>query len=99
MTLPVVFRQQARREFDAAGEWYEKEHPGLGLEFLAEIDALLKRIAEHPHQFPALYRDVRKAVAKRFPYCVYFRQRDRRIVVLAVFHSARNPVEWQRRAG
>lgn len=43
MTLPVVFRQQARREFDAAGEWYEKEHPGLGLEFLAEIDALLKR--------------------------------------------------------
>lgn len=64
MTLPVVFRQQARREFDAAGEWYEKEHPGLGLEFLAEIDALLKRI-----------------------------------VVLAVFHSARNPVEWQQRTG
>lgn len=99
MTLPVVFRQQARREFDAAGEWYEKERPGLGLEFLVEIDALLKRVAEHPRQFPALYRDVRKAVARRFPYSVYFRERDRRIVVLAVFHSARNPVEWQRRAG
>jgi plasmid stabilization system protein ParE len=99
MTLPVVFRRQARREFDAAGEWYEKERPGLGLEFLAEIDSLLQRIAEQPQRFPVLYRDVRKAVARRFPYCVYFRERDQRIVVLAVFHSARNPLEWQRRIG
>ena len=33
----VVFRRQARREFDHAGDWYEKKRAGLGLEFLAEI--------------------------------------------------------------
>lgn len=99
MILPLVFRRQARLEFDAAGDWYEKERVGLGLEFLDAIDALLKRIAERPQQFPVVYRDVRKAVARRFPYCVYFRERDQRIVVLAVFHSARRPAEWQRRVG
>lgn len=94
----VIFRRQARREFDEAGDWYEQERAGLGLEFLAEIERLIHRIASNPEQFPILYRDVRKAVARRFPYCVYFRERNQRIVVLAVFHSARNPVVWQQRA-
>lgn len=93
----IVFRRQARLEFDEAGDWYEKERPGLGLEFLAEIHFLIQRIATTPEQFPMLYRDVRKAVARRFPYCIYFREREQKIIVLAVFHSARNPAVWQQR--
>ena len=87
----VVFRRQARREFDQAGDWYEKERAGLGLEFLAEIQLVIDRITSHPEQFPIVHRDVRKAVARRFPYCVYFHERERNIVVLAVFHGSRNP--------
>jgi plasmid stabilization system protein ParE len=95
---PVIFRKQARTEFDAAGDWYEKERPGLGSEFMAEIQLLIQRISTTPEQFPMLYRDIRKAVAHRFPYCIYFRERNQHIVVLAVFHSARNPAVWQQRA-
>lgn len=95
---PVAFRKQARRELDEAGDWYEKERAGLGMEFLSEIHLLTQRIANTPEQFPVLYRDVRKAVARRFPYCIYFRERNQHIVVLAVFHSARNPAVWQQRA-
>ena len=87
----VVFRRQARREFDQAAEWYEKERAGLGLDFLTEIQGVIDRITSHPEQFPIVHRDVRKAVARRFPYCVYFRERAGNIVVLAVFHGSRNP--------
>lgn len=38
---PIVFRRQARRELDEAGDWYEQERSGLGLEFFAEIERLL----------------------------------------------------------
>jgi len=93
----IVFRQQARRELDEAGDWYEQERSGLGLEFFAEIEHLLHRVTSNPAQFPASYRDTRKAVARRFPYCVYFRERNQRIVVVAVFHSARNPSAWKSR--
>lgn len=93
----IVFRKQARLEFDEAGDWYEKERPGLGVEFLAEVHLLIQRIATTPELFPILYRDVRKAVARRFPYCIYFRERDQKIIVLAVFHSARNPTVWKQR--
>ena len=68
MTLPVIFRRQARREFDEAGDWYEKERAGLGLEFLGEIGRLLSHVAVAPHQFPITHRDVHKAVAQRFPW-------------------------------
>ncbi len=98
MTLPFSFRRLARRELDEAGDWYEQERPGLGLEFFGEIERLLSLIAAEPQQFPVVYRDLRKAVARRFPYCIYFREKPRRIVVLAVFHSARNPAIWQQRA-
>jgi hypothetical protein len=30
MTLPVVFRRAARREFDEAALWYEERRAGLG---------------------------------------------------------------------
>ncbi|CAG1002156.1 hypothetical protein MTYP_02982 [Methylophilaceae bacterium] len=93
----IVFRHQARRELDEAGDWYEQERIGLGLEFFAEIERLLNRVTSNPEQFPILYRGTRKAVARRFPYCVYFRERNQHIVVLAVFHSARNPEAWKSR--
>ncbi|NOU01799.1 MAG: type II toxin-antitoxin system RelE/ParE family toxin [Gallionella sp.] len=93
----IVFRHQARSELDKAGDWYERELAGLGLEFFAEINRLLQHIANNPEQFPVLYRGTRKAVARRFPYCVYFRERNHRIVVVAVFHSARNPAVWKSR--
>jgi len=36
---PVIFRRQARTEFDEAGDWYEKERPGLGMEFQASSNS------------------------------------------------------------
>lgn len=41
---------------------------------------------------------MRQVVFRRFPYRIYFRERNQRIVVLAVFHSARNPAVWQQRS-
>ena len=38
MTLAVVFRRAARREFDEAALWYEARRPGLGNEFVEEIN-------------------------------------------------------------
>lgn len=93
----IVFRKQAKAEFEDAGDWYERERSGLGIEFMVEIDGALARITANPQQFPYAHRDIRKAVVRRFPYCVYFRVREERIVVLAVFHTAREPAGWKHR--
>lgn len=98
MTLEVVFRRVARRELDEAALWYEERRRGFGIQFVSEIDRAVDLAAENPQRFPVMYRNIRCARARRFPYSVFFRVESRRIVVLSVFHARRDPNIWQQRA-
>ena len=97
MTLAVVFRHAARREFDEAALWYEARQPGLGVQFVLEINRAVYLAVENPERFPLMHRDIRCVRARRFPYSVFFRTESRRIVVLSVFHARRDPGVWRQR--
>lgn len=97
MTLVVVFRHVARREFDEAALWYEARQPGLGVQFVSEINRAVYLAVENPERFPLMHRDIRCVRARRFPYSVFFRTESRRIVVLSVFHARRDPGVWRQR--
>lgn len=97
MSLPVVIRPAARAEFDEAADWYEGQQPGLGADFVAEVQQVLDAIAAHPERFAIAAGDVREAAVSRFPYCVYYRVRADRVAVIAVFHTSRDPAIWQGR--
>lgn len=64
---------------------------------MAEIDRCVSQAAEQPLQYAIVHQDIRRAVVRNFPDNVYFRLEPQRIVVLAVFHSRRNPDVWQGR--
>ena len=97
MSLPVTFHRATSAEFIEASAWYEGKRLGLALEFMAEIDRCVSLASEHPLQFTVVREDIRRVVANRFPYSVYFRAEKHRIVVLAVFHGNRDPAIWQAR--
>lgn len=98
MTLKVVFRRAARAEFDGAAMWYEERRPGLGMQFMSEIDRAVNLAAGNPERFPIKHGDIRCVQARRFPYSVFYRVEAHQIVVLAVFHARRDPLIWQTRA-
>ena len=98
MSLHVYFHRAASTEFVEASAWYETKRVGLALEFMAEIDRCVALAFEHPLQYAVVREDIRRVVANRFPYSVYFRSEQHRIVVLAVFHGSRDPVICQARA-
>ena len=58
MTLRPSFRKAARLEYDEAATWYESQRPGLGLEFVSEIDTALAQACEMPQRFPLMLADV-----------------------------------------
>ena len=97
MTLTVTFRRAARIELLAAAARYEIRRPNLGAQFIAEIERCVALAAEQPHAYAVVRKDIRRVTARRFPYSIYFRAEQHRIVVLAVFHGNRNPDVWQRR--
>ena len=98
MSLPIAFHRAASAEFIEASTWYEGKRLGLGLEFIAEVDRCVSLASKNPLQLAVVREDIRRVVANRFPYSVYFRAEPHRIVVLAVFHGNRNPAIWQARA-
>ncbi len=97
MSLSIAFHRAASAEFIEASVWYESKRFGLAIEFMAEIDRCVSLAAEHPQQFTIVREDIRRVVANHFPYSIYFRPEKHRIVVLAVFHSSRDPAIWQAR--
>ena len=73
MSLAVTFHRAASAEFIEAGAWYEAKRVGLALEFIDEIDRCVSLASKHPLQFAVVREDIRRVVANRFPYSVYFR--------------------------
>jgi plasmid stabilization system protein ParE len=57
------------------------------------------RIQDNPRQFPIIDESVRRALARRFPYGVYFTLGESSAVVLAVLHLHRRPSAWKKRSG
>ncbi len=80
-----------------AAAWYELRQANLGVEFIAEIDRCVAIVAEQPLLFAVAHNGIRRVVAERFPYSIYYRVELSRIVVLAIFHTSRNPTIWQQR--
>jgi plasmid stabilization system protein ParE len=97
MSLPIKFHRAARAEFLEASAWYETKRHGLVLDFIAEIDRCLARVSENPFQYAFVRDDIRRIVVNRFPYNIYFRVEQHRIVVMAIFHASRDPGIWQAR--
>lgn len=95
--LPVIFLDEAEAEFEEAQAWYEERSPGLGQAFVTSVQAAVERIRRSPFQFPAVDHEVRRALTRRFPYGVFYLAEEDRVVVIAVFHSSRDPRRWRSR--
>jgi plasmid stabilization system protein ParE len=91
MSLPIIFRPLARLEMDEAMGWYRKQRAGLEAEFKDAVDQMLARIAATPLRFGPVRGEVRRALLRRFPYAIHFVPEPNVIVVLAVFHTRRDP--------
>ncbi len=97
MSFPIRLLPEAKTEFDAGADWYEQQRPGLGVDFVARVREVLNRIAANPQLHATVYGDVRKAVVAQFPYVVLYPEDAGEVVVIAVFHTARDPAIWQSR--
>lgn len=99
MNLRVIVRLEAEADILEAALWYESREPGLGLEVIAEIHAAIDRALENPLAYLLLRKDphVRRVLARRFPYRIFYTVKSDVLVVFAILHAARDQRYWQRR--
>ncbi len=97
MTQPVTFDPAARHELFEAADFYDLQRPGLGSEFLDEVQAAVARVAAHPESAPVALGQTRKLVLVRFPYSIMYWLDRSGVVVSAVAHNSRRPFYWDDR--
>lgn len=88
----------AQTELEEATTWYEDQSPGLGIDFIAEVEAVLTRIA-HQESFATVPiaavpgGAVRREFVERFPYVVVFVETAK----LMIRRGNSSPARWRSR--
>lgn len=92
--VKTVFRRAAQQDVEDAAHWYERQGPGLGLEFVDAVAERLESIRANPEAYPVIMGEIRRALLRRFPYGMFYLIEPDRIVVVACFHARLNPRRW-----
>lgn len=92
MRYPIVFAPGVFEDEQAAFEYYEAIRPGLGRQFLNEVEAVYEKLSVNPASFG--YADarhlLRRARTLRFPYVILYEARRGDVLVTRVFHDKRD---------
>ena len=75
----------------AAAIWYDQQNPGLGTEYLRAVDVCIASIARNPAIHATVYRTVKRALLRRFPYGIFYIITSDSIVIIACLHGKQNP--------
>jgi hypothetical protein len=83
----IRFLTLAQKEIDERTE-------GKGLEFLDELDRVVRLVKTYPSASIEIEPEIRRCLFARFPYFLIYGIDDETIVVIAVAHSHRHPRYW-----
>jgi len=95
--LEIQYHADIYHELRDAYNWYESQSPGLGEDFLHELDRAFSLIQNMPKTWPIISVNLRRFLLKRFPYGVIYSVKKDCIFVVAVMHLSRKPDYWRKR--
>ena len=99
MSRRLIVRSDAEADITEAALWYEGRRAGLGSDLIGEMSAAIARAVANPTTHLRLRRqpEIRRVLARRFPYRIFFIVREDAVVVFAVLHAARDDRHWRQR--
>lgn len=95
--MTYKFLSPAQQDLAKAVEYYERASPGLGLEFLDELERTLGRILLNPEAWTRVAEHHRRCRLRRFPYALLYTVEKDVIIITAVMDLRRHPDTWKDR--
>ncbi len=95
---PIVFHPIAEAELEEAVAFYEARRTGIGQALGAEAERAVGMIQQNPLWCPRHGEtNFRKCLLRKFPYTIFYMERDDCIWIAAVAHQKRKPGYWENR--
>ncbi len=90
---------EAEQEMNSTARYYNQKTPGLGYDFLDEIDWSFNFIRASPERWACVNRQIRKYNMRRFPFAIYYlyEQELKQVIIVSVAHHKRYPNYWKHR--
>ena len=98
---PIVPREQARRDIEEAVDYYAREAgEQIALAFIDTVENAYRAISNHPAAGSLRYAyelnlpGLRSRPLKRYPYLVFYVEREDQIDIWRVLHAQRDIPVW-----
>ncbi len=92
MSFVVKRFRLAEEDTLEAAIWYEQRQPGLGEDFLHEVDRAVRGLSEDALHHRIRFADVRRKSIHRFRfYGIFYTVHEKEVWILAIFHGRRHP--------
>lgn len=76
--------------------WYEEEKPGLGKILEDYLSKAIEDIKKNPLKIQKRYNSIRVYFLRKFPFGIHFSIEQKEILILAVFHTSKDPQKWNK---
>ncbi|WP_254568498.1 type II toxin-antitoxin system RelE/ParE family toxin [Oscillatoria sp. HE19RPO] len=96
--MKYIFHPEALTEYAEAVQYYNEQGVEVAQAFISAIEDTVYRIRESPTRYAVVdEEDVRRCMARRFPYGILYAIEPDYILILAVMHCSREPGYWKSR--
>ena len=72
-------------------KYYKNISKGISDKFLKDLDITFEKIKNNPELYPFETKYSQKVLMGDFPYIIFFTIYKTSIIILAIFHTSRNP--------
>jgi toxin ParE1/3/4 len=95
--MRYVFHPEALTEYSEAVKYYTEQRVEVAQAFINMIEETVYRIRESPNRYAPFDDDVRRCMARKFPYGILYTIEQDYILILAVMHCSQEPGYWKNR--
>ncbi|MGB7543219.1 MAG: type II toxin-antitoxin system RelE/ParE family toxin [Burkholderiales bacterium] len=95
--MKLEFHPQAELELIEEAAYYERQIPGLGERFEAEVRRATNILLGHPEIGAPADSHLRKFFLNRFPFTLYYSVTSEVLRIEVVAHQSRRPGYWRSR--
>ena len=95
--LNFFTRPLAQQDIQEIVDYYDQINPKFADSFLTELEQCYDKIKQIPEGHQKRLGNIRATFLKNFPIGVYYKIYGKKITVIAVLHTSRNPKIWKKR--
>ncbi len=88
---------KADADYHEAIEWYKARSADTAMLFIKEVSDVLKLLENNPDRYSYHIEPYRRVLLKSFPYKMVYKIEEDKVLIYALYHTARNEDELRKR--